>query len=76
MGSVTQYKPVRTTSIACLNFFLDVKSDEPESKEQRDLQSILNFANGVKDDEGQELNQHYSCDWRELFFENMPFAAD
>jgi hypothetical protein len=76
MGSITSYRPVRTASIAHFNLCLDLHSSDTNSKEHRDFKAILNYANGGNDQEGKELNSHYALDWREVFFENLPYPVD
>lgn len=79
MGSVTRYNTCSMASIATFNMCLDAANSDDDSSSKRDyqaLQHVLAHANGLNDLEGEAINKANAKDWRERFFDNLPYRAD
>lgn len=70
LGSVTRFNTCSMSSVATFNMCLD------QSTKKDNLMRLMTFANGVDDEIGEELNKANCKDWRDRFFDNLPYPAE
>jgi len=61
------------SSIATFNLCLET---EDSSTEQQNLESVLGFANGIENEEGEKISSANSKDWRERLIDNLPYSVE
>ena len=64
------------SSVATFNMCLESARDNRTVTKTKDLEKVLEFANGFENEEGENINTQNSKDWKDRMFENLPFKAD
>ena len=76
MGSATRFNTCTMASASMFNMCLELKKDDSLKKEEQDIKALIEFANGIQTQRGQEINKSNAKEWRDRLMENLPFKAE